>query len=268
MCIFSGPVDDVSDTSIYASELADGRHCTVYEMKVAAQSEVAMILPIPAASAGSFEFIDLEAFPTFFRELERLYPQVQTLGRRSRGGDTKSAAPLPVVEVGQYVASFVPSQKDFKRLDARFRLPLVLWKDLPDYSKFSFAVFQLKVNSDSKKFHPMAYKYRPLDRDRLFFPTAHVHDGHVPRVTHYDHHLYYQVQRGWVAAGEWQTCEHLPPSAKFRLAEELGILQSEQAIDRRWIVGLEKNVDYYLQRHDQQLATTEVTPARILLQAD
>ena len=57
---------------------------------------------------------------------------------------TASASKLEVVRVGNFEASFVPTQKDFSRLDERFRLPKAAWKLLPAYESYGFAVFKLK----------------------------------------------------------------------------------------------------------------------------
>ena len=59
----------------------------------------------------------------------------------------KPAAPqaaLKVHSVGKFVASFVPSQSDFDRLDPQFVIPKESWAKLPEYQDFGFAVFQLK----------------------------------------------------------------------------------------------------------------------------
>jgi hypothetical protein len=46
MCIFSQPVRDVSATQIYA-HLQGERQCLVYEMRLSAAADLAMILPLP-----------------------------------------------------------------------------------------------------------------------------------------------------------------------------------------------------------------------------
>ena len=38
----------------------------------------------------------------------------------------------------------------------------------------------------------MAFSFPRHDPDRLFFPTVHIHDGHVYSVAQFDHSLYYQ----------------------------------------------------------------------------
>jgi hypothetical protein len=48
---------------------------------------------------------------------------------------TWSASKLEVIQVGDFEASFVPTVKDFSRLDERFRLPSAVW-DLPNRDTF------------------------------------------------------------------------------------------------------------------------------------
>jgi hypothetical protein len=69
MCCFSGPVEKVEATNIHARMMGAARQLLVYEMRIAARAEVAMILPIPVP-AGTAEdavrFHSLEHYPTVF----------------------------------------------------------------------------------------------------------------------------------------------------------------------------------------------------------
>ena len=96
-----------------------------------------------------------------------------------------------MVEVGSFVASFVPAVKDFARLDERFRLPTEIWDTLPQYKDAGFAVFQLKKGN--MKVHPMAFEFPRADRNKLFFPTVHIHDGKVHAKAMFDHMLFCQT---------------------------------------------------------------------------
>ena len=127
MCCFSKPVYYVAGTNIFARPAKGDRQYLVYSMTLKAGSDLSMILPIPTPQASKEDavaFISLEKYPEFFDEMrlgfpERL-PRAAGLGR----GKAKSAEDhrLKVVEVGSFVASFVPSVKDFSRLDEQFRL--------------------------------------------------------------------------------------------------------------------------------------------------
>jgi len=116
-----------------------------------------------------------------------------------------------VERVGAYEASFVSSIGECERLDPRFRLPVEVWRALPvEYMDYAFAVFQLQPGHH--RVHPMAYRYRPLDDEEIFFPTVHVHDLKVPTYAGFDHTLYaqWQGQASWRAQRELEAGTYPP----------------------------------------------------------
>src|SRR5262245_2980756 len=152
MCCFAGPVRDVSSTSIFARVSGDREHL-VYEMTFSSDDQTAMILPIPTASAAAddvIEFVALDNYPDFFRDLERHFQQVWAY---SKGGKAPSVS-LNVHLVGAFEASYVPGMDQFHRLDARFRIPGHVWKQLPEYASFGFVVFKLQPGKHVSV-HPM-----------------------------------------------------------------------------------------------------------------
>lgn len=199
MCMFSAPVRDVSGTSIFVRVDAAGIQHTAYQMKVMAESSVAMILPVPAKDPSTFEFIDLSDYAALFDDLAQ-----------SMTEPTRSLRELLAVErVGNYEASYAPSSTELRRLDPRFQLPEDVW-DLvgPRYAGWGFAVFQLA--GGDHEFHPMAFRFETRARTgAAFFPTLHVHDGAVHETAHYDHSLYGQGTpfeeggRGWSSSDPW-----------------------------------------------------------------
>lgn len=215
MCCFSGPVRSVSATSIFARSEADGRQLLTYAMHLDAEREVAMVLPLPVAPGtgdDGVRFIDLSAYPRFFYDLHLAWPAPRGI---EPGGPTKpisavtpTAPPLPVVEVGSFEASFVPTIADFSRLDERFRLPAGTWEQLPMYRTFGFAVFKLKPGK--RDVHPMAFSFPRADHHSLFFPTVHIHDGVVRLKAAFDHDLYCQRMPSemFVLQG-WRESDHL-----------------------------------------------------------
>ena len=96
---------------------------------------------------------------------------------------------MKVFEVGDYIASFVPTLADFARLDDRFRLPEQTWSRLPQYKDFGFAVFQLAAGSLEP--HPMAFEFETANKS-IYFPTLHIHDGEIHDREEFDHVLYLQ----------------------------------------------------------------------------
>ena len=149
MCCFSKPVVSVSATKIFARAEDKGRQFLVYSMSIEAGSELAMILPLPSrlpAGEKDVEFIDLKSYPQFFSDLDSGFPIAVSASSRSpseKNGKGIDQA-LAVVTVGDFEASFVPSINDFSRLDERFRLADNVWRKLPGYENYSFAVFKLK----------------------------------------------------------------------------------------------------------------------------
>ncbi|MGJ8642534.1 MAG: hypothetical protein ACSHX9_03925 [Luteolibacter sp.] len=207
---------------------------------------MAMILPLPVQAGVDEEavkFIDLSGYPDFFDDLKNGYPSYDALAA-GRGGQPKAENSLKVVKVGSFEASFVPKEEDFKRLDARFRLPTDTWKSLPQYADYGFAVFKLKP--DAHKVHPMAFTFPTRDPGKLYFPTVHIHDGQVHPKEEFDHALYCQVERtGMFAMTRWDESEGL--AKNFTHVEKAkNLIAPDHHVYRRSLVGMRKNEDIML----------------------
>lgn len=206
MCIMAMPVRSVSNTRIFIGRNAD-RQLTIYEMSVElATPGNAMILPVPAESAGDVTLINMEQAPKFFDDLDRVF-QPMTLGmskgaRRSRGVDH-----LQVHEVGSYLVSIAEGLADLDRLNPEvFQVSPAAMQALgPHYSRVNgqkhvFIVAQL---TESGKFHPLAYTH-PVPAEGLFVPTRHEHGHDHEAHPHgdradWDHHIYFQDREAkWV----------------------------------------------------------------------
>lgn len=195
MCMFSGQVEHVSATNIFAGDLADGRQALIYSMTVTAGEPLAMVLPLPVPANGSddaVEFVNLEGYADLFTDLKKAFPDRRILPLGRSGGGPPAKAKLVVHEVGAFVASYVPHSRDFARLDPRYRLPPNILAALPHYADWGFAVFQL-AKGKQKEIHPMAMRFPRRVPGSLFFPLTHVHDGQLPKAAHFDHALYAQV---------------------------------------------------------------------------
>jgi len=204
MCCFSRPVKHVAATRIFARRLGDGMQALVYSMSLSFDSELAMVLPLPVARGSgesAVRFIDLSGYPKFFDDLEKAFPPLGLLpakGPSRAFGALSEQVKLVVHDVGDFEASFVPTRKDFDRLDPRFRLDSSVWDSLPDYADFGFAVFRLKPHKSlfgglkTQTVHPMAFAFPSREPDSVFFPTVHIHDGTVPATARFDHTLYLQ----------------------------------------------------------------------------
>ncbi|HMG51870.1 MAG TPA: hypothetical protein VK601_00280, partial [Kofleriaceae bacterium] len=206
-----GAVEQVSGTRMFARRGEGDRQILVYSMNVEIERELAMVLPLPVPPGGgddAVQFIDLSGYPELFDDVARAFPErAAPLGRgASRVLLAVAREPLVVHDVGEFVASYVPSPADLDRLDPRFRIPRAVFASQA-YDDWGFAVFQLKPQDRRRKqsfwrrdvqgeadaaqtIHPMAFSF-PTRRPRaLFFPTLHVHDGaSVPDTARFDHTL-------------------------------------------------------------------------------
>lgn len=199
MCIFVGDIERVSGTRIFASAAPGGWQRLVYSMNLAAVRDVAMILPLPVppdSGDDAVRFVDLSGYEDFFDDLAKLFP-TRSAKSADLGVASFDAAPLmlEVHEVGDFEASYVPSHRDWDRLDPRFRLDPALWRELPLYDDYGFAVFQLApvARPGAHRPHPMAFEFASRAPDELFFPTVHIHDGRVHEHAEFDHDLYCQL---------------------------------------------------------------------------
>lgn len=243
MCIFSRNAG-VSNTNIFARPGKAGRQFLVYSMTVKADDELAMILPLPVpkdSKEDAVQFLNLEKYPTFFDDLRKGWPEPQAAGRGGPKEATLTDKKLKVVEVGSFVASFVPALKDLARLDEKFRLPDGTWDKLPQHKGYGFAVFQLKKGE--MNVHPMAFDF-PTALKTIFFPTVHVHDGKVTEKARFDHTLYAQGITG-EAVLAWE--ESPQPAGLFmtKLNEAHGIVDDKDHVYRRKLVGNLKNEDTF-----------------------
>jgi hypothetical protein len=251
MCCFSGAVERVADTSIFARPVDNGRQILVYAMTISTKSDVAMILPLPVPAGSpddAVRFINLKEYPAFFKDLKRGFPEPVSRGGFTFG--TKSAAPgaapqaLEVVQVGEFEASFVPAVKDFGRLDERFRLPDQTWDQLPDYKGYGFAVFKLKKTATTV--HPMAFEFPRANPKQIFFPTVHIHDGKVHGKATFDHALYCQKRDGEkLSLPDWRESEGVA-SQFMTVAKSAGVVEGAKHCYLKKIQGERKNEDIAL----------------------
>jgi len=242
MCCFSQPVEYVAGTSIFARPSKAGQYL-VYSMTLKAGSDLAMILPIPTPKASKEDavtFINLEKYPEFFDDMRSGFPVPPSRGTKD-GPTLAAGGALKVVEVGSFVASFVPTVKDFARLDEQFKLPQGTWDKLPQYRDYGFAVFKLKKGEH--KVHPMAFEFPRADERRLFFPTVHIHDGKVHDRAAFDHTMYCQ---GIDTGMRWR--ESPQPAEMFlkKLNESKGVVDPKAHVYRKDMNGTFKNEDVWL----------------------
>jgi hypothetical protein len=242
MCCIMPRVGRVSDTNLFARLTGSGSQLLVYQMTFEAKEPVAMILPIPVAlptRERAVRFIDLKDCPAFFSDLNAGFPLPHSVGCASLMAVEKSkGAPLPVEVVGDFIASFVPSPGDFRRVDRRFKLPEKTFEALPQYNNYGFVVFQFKKLGGTP--HPMAFEFPTRLTNQLFFPTVHIHDGQIHDKEEFDHTLY--LQEGGAHGDESSDV-----AGKFiDPTKTKGIVRGELSVRRLKMGGLLPNTDVLL----------------------
>ncbi|MBA2543580.1 MAG: hypothetical protein H0V17_28320 [Deltaproteobacteria bacterium] len=212
MCMFSGHVEQVSATKIFAGDLADGRQALIYSMTVTVGKPLAMVLPLPVPAHGpedAVDFVNLDGYADLFTDLGKAFAKRGTYPQAfARSLSPTGMGRLVVHEVGAFVASYVPHSRDFARLDPRFRLPPNILAALPHYADWGFAVFQLDPGKQ-KEIHPMALRFPRRVPGAIYFPLTHVHDGYLPEIAELDHALYCQVSPLMGTLLEWDP-SHAP----------------------------------------------------------
>lgn len=249
MCMFSGDINSVFGTKIFARTTENGKQFLVYSMRYSADLDMAMILPLPTPPSSpedAVKFIDLSDYPSFFDDVDNIFDEFRF---ESMGGSPRSAqSSLKVESVGSFEASFVPHKTDFVRLDKRFRLSDDIWDQLPEYNDYGFAVFKLKAGKNN--IHPMAFEFPSHEATKLFFPTVHVHHGQVEPEANFDHVLYCQSPYQYSSWEMKIDFDHRAngykpvPITKFVNVEKMqGIVDPEMPMQKFHIYGRRKNQD-------------------------
>lgn len=237
----------VSATKIFARS-ANGSQYLAYSMTYEADTELAMILPIPTpawSAETAVRFIDLSGYESFFTDMEKGFPRPLSRSKSfSLGIDY-----LAVHEVGSFVASFVPHQNDFVRLNPQFRIAPEIWAQIPVYDDYGFAVFQLKAGA--KKVHPMAFSFPRRSPDELFFPTVHIHHGTVEPEAGFDHLLYCQHTQpipGWeMSTRDPINKEAVPAHTFMDIEKSKKLVDPDLPVQKLEVIGTFTNKDIVLQ---------------------
>lgn len=259
MCCFAQPVLSVTDTNLFARLTGKGSQLLAYQMKFSSEKPNAMILPIPVktpAAEDSVRFISLKGYDDFFKDLDRGFPNLAPQSRSRDGLALKASnsidQKLIVHNVGDFIASFVPSMDDFSRLDKQFVIPKESWDKIPGYSDFGFAVFQLKKLKGTT--HPMAFEFNTRNKDEIFFPTVHIHDGQVHKREKFDHALYLQAEQLDDRAGRYVNRHVIDKTTGFvrsnkvakhfcNIRKSKGLVLANQLVHRIEMKGTFENKD-------------------------
>ncbi len=192
MCIILSKVDKVSNTKIYVSpDKENKRQLTIYSNEVATRTKNAMILPVP--NPETIELLDLSNYPKFFEDCENCFYKLATLSMRSFMPEHAyaSASFIPVVRVGSYLASIVPSFNDFTRIDTTvFDINDDLMPLLAQHYREGFGFIICMLEEGKHTYHPFAYTHKLKEKNRLFIPTRHYHPGEANKYADWDHMIY------------------------------------------------------------------------------
>jgi len=163
---------------------------------------------------------------------------------------------------GSFIASFVPTIRDFSRLSEDFNLDIEhreefqmdsnpkvfdVIKNSGRYDDFGFVIFQL--GRGKKKIHPMAFKFESVIED-VFFPTVHIHDGEMHKFENFDHALYCQ---GGVGSNSKRVNDL--KIGDFYDSVRLGIL-SGQNIVKEEIKGMHINKDTLIKTVEKSIESS------------
>lgn len=257
MCCFTGPVNRVYGTKIFA-RLDGDRQAIAYAMAFETDQPVAMVLPIPVAAGPESEVVSFVTLPESSRLFEELasgfpVPRDNTLswGPTARSASDPMPQPLVVHRVGNFVASFVPTMNDFDRLDPVFRIAPETWAQVPGYERFGFVVFQLHELSGEPK--PMAFWFKTATPDQVFFPTLHIHDGTIHSHENFDHVLYVQGDAFDRGAGGYtnqmdpntRLIRSRDPASSF-VSDSAGLISPSGLVHRKFLNGSFPNQDTIL----------------------
>ena len=117
-----------------------------------------------------------------------------------------------------------------------------VWKKLPQYADWGFAVFKLR--KEATTVHPMAFSFpNAQPRQGLFFPTVHIYDGKVHAEEEFSHTLYCQTPSASHGPKGWKESEKLP--AALGKWNDAGLLDRTGHVYRTSITGLQPNCDTY-----------------------
>src|SRR5690242_19608076 len=99
MCCFSRPIEDVSETKIFARLGSGVSQFVAYSMQMSAKEDLSMVLPIPVVKGTDekdVKFINLEKYPRMFDDLWSGFPVPRSsflgdpLGPAAAAGEPKA----------------------------------------------------------------------------------------------------------------------------------------------------------------------------------
>jgi hypothetical protein len=90
----------------------------------------------------------------------------------------------------------------------------------------------------------MAFEFPRADKNRLFFPTVHIHDGKIHKTATFDHILYCQ-RSGKEDTMRWTESPRLA-SGFIKIDKAAGIVDKDAHVYQMMIHGRKTNQDTWL----------------------
>lgn len=209
MCLFNLPVEHVSQTCIFCTNIASNKQLTIYQNCASTIQNNAMVLPfvIPtelqikdtqmshlfASNSDIITIHDMQQDAQFFGQMEAWMlpvPKVQfTLTCAAMEDGEDFAPPLQVVSVGGYKLSVARTLQHIRSIDKSVfaisdTLNQVLAKDYSHGFGFLICSFDGHVKNNV----PLAYTTFAASNNHLFVPTRHEHGDH--KGAHFDHVIF------------------------------------------------------------------------------
>ena len=271
MCIISLTVEQVNATKIFSCFTEDEtRQFVIYSNQVTTNHENnMMILPVP--NPNSVDLINLSQYPDFFEDCQKNFhrynpPQLYATRSLAASLDHYERPPLPVFNVGSYIASIVPSVLDFDRLNPRhFPVPVDLHNVLRHQYDNEFGFICCRLKRGNHSYHPFAYSHSKHSGGLMFLPTFHYHPHGSSSVRHFDadwDHVIYTV--GTDLDSTRQDNYRFQPSNEFKiykLPEDVRWI-SKYRMSRWTKSGSGKNKDIWIAGNVYDSIDRSITPPR------
>jgi hypothetical protein len=195
MCIIQGEVLQVASTKIFVADVDNQTQLTVYSNNVLLPNGKTAAMILPFVQGPNFKVLNLQNHQNIFDILKHMF--VSNL--RFRGGNlSTNSAPdcLPIIQIGSYDVTIIPSFQDFHRLQyGHFQLEPDVGTLLGNFyaNNYGFLVCKLRQNAS---FHPIGYTSNKLSKGTFFVPTKHYHKPNEH--ADWDHSIYVNTHKYFI----------------------------------------------------------------------
>jgi hypothetical protein len=191
MSILTDEVRCVENTSIFVTlNMAGTNQLTVFKNNVETPTENLLVIPVPHPS--SIKIIDIKNYKNIFNDCENCFENMN---------DERQIVPTnysPIVKIGSYTLSVVPSFDELKRTYYKYNIPVKFMKEFEGKYDKTFGYILCKIKKGNYTYHPIAYMHQALEKGKIFLPTYHHQklnkSEHTPKIfdklADWDHIIY------------------------------------------------------------------------------